>query len=65
MRPVHDRVPVILDRQDYDLWLDREREHPQDVLPLLTPFPADRMQLTPISTLVNSTRNDRPECVQP
>lgn len=65
MRPVHDRMPVILDRDDYDCWLDRQREDPQDVLPLLKPFPAERMQLTPVGTLVNSTRNDRPELVQP
>jgi putative SOS response-associated peptidase YedK len=35
------------------------------VLPLLKPFPAEKMQLVPVSTLVNSPRNERPECVQP
>lgn len=63
MRTVHTRMPVILDPADYDLWLDRDRHDPSEVLPLLKQFPARRMQLVPVSTLVNSPRNDRPECV--
>lgn len=63
MRTVHTRMPVILDPGDYDLWLDRDRHDPIEVLPLLKQFPAERMQLVPVSTLVNSPRNDRPECV--
>jgi putative SOS response-associated peptidase YedK len=65
MRPVHNRMPVILDPQDYGRWLDRDRQDPQEVLPLLRPYPAEKMQLIPVSTLVNSPRNDRPDCVQP
>ena len=63
MQQVHTRMPVILDRADYALWLDRDVQDSQEVLPLLKPFPADRMQLIPVSTLVNSPRNDKPECV--
>lgn len=65
MKAVHDRMPVILDRQDYDRWLDPGDTDAQHVLPLLKPFPPDRMQLFPVSTLVNSPRNDTPECVAP
>ena len=65
MSSVHDRMPVILDRTDYDRWLNRDCQDPQEVLPLLKPFPSDRMQLVPVSTLVNSPRNDVPECVVP
>jgi putative SOS response-associated peptidase YedK len=64
MRQVHTRMPVILDPADYSRWLDRDRQDPQEVLPLLKPFPAEKMQLVPVSTLVNSPRNDKPECVQ-
>jgi putative SOS response-associated peptidase YedK len=63
MREVHTRMPVIVDRSDYDLWLDRDRQDPQEVLPLLRPYPADSMQRVPVSTLVNSLRNDKPECI--
>jgi putative SOS response-associated peptidase YedK len=63
MREVHTRMPVIVDRSDYDGWLDRNRQDSQDVLPLLRPYPAEKMQCVPVSTLVNSPRNDKPECV--
>jgi putative SOS response-associated peptidase YedK len=65
MQPIHNRMPVILDPADYDRWLDPARQDPQDVLPLLKPFPADRMHAVPVSTLVNSPRNESPQCVVP
>jgi putative SOS response-associated peptidase YedK len=65
MAPVHNRMPVILDPADYDEWLDRDQQDAETLQRLLKPFPADRMQLTPVSTLVNSPRNEKPECVQP
>src|SRR5262249_9809056 len=60
---VHNRMPVILDQADYGQWLDRDAD-PTELLSLLKPFPAEKMHLAPVSTLVNSPRNDRPECVQ-
>ena len=65
MQSIHHRMPVILDPADYDRWLDPARQDPQDLLPLLAPFPADQMQLVPVSTLVNSPRNESPECIVP
>jgi putative SOS response-associated peptidase YedK len=65
MQQVHTRMPVILDPADYSRWLDRDRQNAQDVVDLLKPFPSERMQLTPVSTLVNSPRNDRAECLIP
>jgi putative SOS response-associated peptidase YedK len=65
MQKVHTRMPVILDPADYDLWLDRDKQAAEDVLPLLKQFPAEKMQFVPVSTLVNSPRNDKPECVAP
>jgi putative SOS response-associated peptidase YedK len=55
-------MPVILDPADYSHWLECSQ---QDVQDLLKPFPSKTMQLTPVSTLVNSPRNEKPECVQP
>ena len=65
MQQVHNRMPVILDPSDYDRWLDRDQQDPQELNDLLKQFPADRMQLTPVSTLVNSPRNEKPGCVVP
>jgi putative SOS response-associated peptidase YedK len=65
MAPVHNRMPVILNPADYGEWLDRDQQDAEKLQRLLKPFPADRMQLTPVSTLVNSPRNEKPECVRP
>jgi putative SOS response-associated peptidase YedK len=65
MALVHNRMPVILNPSDYDEWLDRDQQAAEKLQCLLRPFPADRMQLTTVSTLVNSPRNEKPECVVP
>ena len=63
VRPIHDRMPVILDPADYDAWL--EARDPAIPSALLRPFPTERMRTYPVSTRVNSTRNDDPELVAP
>ncbi|MBF2066291.1 MAG: SOS response-associated peptidase [Calothrix sp. C42_A2020_038] len=65
MAPVHDRMPVILKPEDYDLWLDPQVQDPKMLQPLLQPFPTEAMTSHPVSTIVNSPRNDTPECVVP
>jgi putative SOS response-associated peptidase YedK len=44
-RPVHERMPVILDPADYDLWLDPAVTDAQRLLPLLTAYPTDQMSM--------------------
>ncbi len=65
MATLHNRMPVILDPKDYEQWLDSSPRAPESLLPLLRPFPADRMTAYPVSTLVNAPANDRPELVVP
>jgi putative SOS response-associated peptidase YedK len=65
MAPIHDRMPVILAPQDYDRWLDPALQEPAAILPLLRPYPAGDMEAYPVSTLVNSPKNDRPELIAP
>lgn len=64
---IHDRMPVILDPSEYDVWLDPANEGGGDggdaLAGLLDAFPAERMIAYPVSTLVNSPRNDVPECI--
>jgi putative SOS response-associated peptidase YedK len=58
-RPIHDRMPVILDRAHWPKWLGEEPAEPKDLLDILkVPFPAERMRTYPISKRVNSVRND-------
>lgn len=61
--PIHDRMPVILDERGSDLWLSDAS--PDELLALLVPFPAKRMECYPVSTLVGSPRNNREELLEP
>jgi SOS response associated peptidase (SRAP) len=59
LRPIHDRMPVIIAPEDYDRWLDKATA-PADVRALLRQFPAEGMESFPVSTLVNNPRNESP-----
>ena len=65
MQPIHNRMPVIVDPADYQLWLDTAAAKPQLLRKLFTPFPADKMTAYPVSTVVNNPRNNTPQCLQP
>jgi putative SOS response-associated peptidase YedK len=65
LRPIHDRMPVILPREAWDTWLDRSVTDPDAVFPLLAPAPDDLLERTPVSKLVNNVRNDGPELLAP
>lgn len=64
MQPIHERMPVILDSKDYDLWLDPTMQKPDLLQPLLVPYSAEEMTAYPVSTRVNKPMNDSPECIQ-
>lgn len=65
MAPIHNRMPAILAPGDYARWLDPAPQRPEELAPLLQPLSADLMSAYPVSTLVNSPANDRPELVVP
>lgn len=62
---MHDRMPVILDADNYDLWLDPEMTDTAAVLEMMRPFDARRMRSYPVSTRVNQVQNDDAECSTP
>jgi putative SOS response-associated peptidase YedK len=62
---VHDRMPVILDPDGYDLWLDPGMKNVVEVSNLLKPFDAGLMRCSPVSTRINYVVNDDPECSAP
>lgn len=64
MSKVHDRMPVILDPQNYDAWLDPIIEDTGILSSLLKPFPADQMLCWPVERAVNAVTNDSPECIR-
>ena len=60
--PVHDRMPVILDPDSYDLWLDPGMRNVSVASELLRPYDARLMRCYPISTRINHVGNDDEEC---
>jgi putative SOS response-associated peptidase YedK len=64
MEPIHDRMPVILDAEAEALWLDPATEDPSRLTALLQPYPAEEMEAYPVSTIVNSAREDSPEMIE-
>ena len=62
---LHNRMPVILDKDEYALWLDPEEKTANELGHLINPFPAVEMMHYPVSTLVNSPANDVPETIVP
>jgi len=65
MKPLHDRMPVILPRESFAAWLDPAQQTPDPILRLLRPFPAKAMSAFPVSTTVNNPANDTPACLEP
>lgn len=62
---VHDRMPVILDPDSYDLWLDPGMNDGGAVSELLKPYDARMMRCYPVSTRINHVANDDEECSAP
>jgi putative SOS response-associated peptidase YedK len=65
IEPLHERMPVILHPQEYSLWLDRETTDPEKLKSLYKPYPAERMEMYPVSPQVNSPKIDSPDLINP
>jgi len=65
VRPFHPRMPVILPREAFDLWLRPGPLTADEARPWLQPFPAERMQAYPVTRSVNNPRFDEPAAIQP
>ena len=63
MQPIHERMPVILSPDQYDVWMDPNVTDAEQLKALLAPYPSEMMQLHPIKTTVNSPRNEGPELI--
>ena len=63
LRPIHDRMPVILSKDMEGFWLDSSIDDPGVLGSVLTPYADVRMEAYEVSTLVNSAANDGPEVI--
>ncbi|HEY7117926.1 MAG TPA: SOS response-associated peptidase [Tepidisphaeraceae bacterium] len=64
MKPIHDRMPAIIPPEDYRCWLDAKDEDAVELEKMLCPYPADEMTAHPVSTIVNSPKNEVPACIE-
>lgn len=64
MKPIHDRMPVIIPRQKDDLWINSVTSS-DDAKGLLVPYQEEEMTAYPVSTRVNSPKNNSAECIAP
>ncbi|MCE9560874.1 MAG: SOS response-associated peptidase [Planctomycetes bacterium] len=64
VQPFHERMPVILPRENYKEWLDLETPEKR-LLSLLKPYPAELMRAKQVGPAVNSSKNEGPACIEP
>ncbi len=65
VRPLHDRMPVILSRQDEDQWLGDGPLPHKELKRILAPYPAGCMEAIPVSDRVNLPGADDERVIQP
>jgi putative SOS response-associated peptidase YedK len=65
VRPIHDRMPLILPPEAYELWLDPREDKVGALKRLLGPTSVEDLVAVPISSRVNSPENDDPEVLEP
>lgn len=65
LRPIHERMPVILQPGDFAAWLDRGHQHTDDLLPLLIPCDPRLLEVYPVGREVNNPQHDSPALIEP
>jgi putative SOS response-associated peptidase YedK len=61
VKPLHDRMPAIISEGQFGAWLDPKESRPAKLLPLLAPYPVERMESWPVSDRVNAATVDEPD----
>ena len=64
LRPIHERMPVVLPRSLEKFWLDPALEDPAAITSVLSPAANDAMEAYEVSTLVNKVANNSPEVAE-
>ena len=64
VEPVHDRMPVIIRKEDEDIWLDPSLQDKARLASLLRPYAPDTMDCYEVSEFVNSPSHNSPECIK-
>jgi putative SOS response-associated peptidase YedK len=64
VRPIHDRMPVILPPEEAARWLEPGEKHPLELMPLLRAYRAQELEAYPVSARVNKPREESPDCIE-
>ena len=62
---IHDRMPMLVEPQNWNRWLDPRVDEPRELSRLLVPAAPGRLAAYPVSTQVNDVRNNGPELITP
>ncbi len=65
LKPIHERMPVIIGPKDFDLWLDPDMHEPARLSDLLAPFDPAELTYYPVSNYVNKAGQEGPQCIEP
>lgn len=65
LRPLHDRMPVILAKKDFARWLDPQTRKTEELADLFAPLPDDALEMFPVTPKVNKPVFDEPVCIEP
>ncbi len=65
VRPIHERMPVLLDQENFDKWLDRGHQHTDDLLPMLKPSDPLPLEVYRVSREVNNPEQEGARLIQP
>lgn len=63
LQRIHDRMPLVMPREHWPAWLDPDHTAPSELLATPSPETIAGLEIRPVSTLVNSVRNNAPELV--
>jgi putative SOS response-associated peptidase YedK len=62
---IHDRMPMLVEPDGYDAWLDAGVSSPEQLSDVLVPAAPGRLQAFPVSTAVNDVRHNGAELIEP
>jgi putative SOS response-associated peptidase YedK len=65
LEKLHDRMPVIIDPENYDEWLDPERSGTDELQGFLDEYPSDQVDFHPVTKAINNPTYDEEDCVEP
>jgi len=65
LSPLHDRMPVIVQQEDFEVWLDRDFADIEKLQSIMKPTADDFFGFAAVNKIVNNVRNETPDCIEP